>query len=57
MRVFKTLGLSVATLALLSSAALACNGSRVSADSGQITIATGPEPITPQTPIKLPEED
>lgn len=57
MRVLKTLGLSVAAVALLSSAALACNGSRVSADSGQITIATGPQPITPQTPIKLPEED
>lgn len=57
MRMIRTLGLAVAAVALTTSAALACNGSRVSADSGQITIATGPQPIPPQSPILLPEGD
>ncbi|MGF1625165.1 MAG: hypothetical protein ACFCVH_09790 [Alphaproteobacteria bacterium] len=57
MRVFQTLGLAVVVTAFAVPAALACEGSRVSADSGQITIATGPEPVTPQTPVVILPSD
>ena len=57
MRLLQALGLVLAVTAVAMPAALACEGSRVSADSGQITIATGPKPVVPQTPVVILPSD
>jgi hypothetical protein len=56
MRVTSGLALAMAAAAITASPALACEMEK-SADSGGITIATGPEPETPQTPILIPPTD
>jgi len=53
MRVLKTFALAGAMATIGASVALACPLGET-ADSGQITIATGPQPVTPQTPVLLP---
>jgi hypothetical protein len=56
MRVTAALAVAMAAAAMTASSALACEVEK-SADSGGITIATGPEPAPPQTPILIPPKD
>lgn len=53
MRVLKTFALAGAMATIGASVALACPMG-ATADSGQIVIATSPQPVTPQTPVLLP---
>jgi hypothetical protein len=56
MRLTEAFGIALAVTALAAAPAFACGGRQVS-DSGRLTIATGPEPVTPQTPIPAPADD
>ncbi|MEZ5666300.1 MAG: hypothetical protein R3F55_02485 [Alphaproteobacteria bacterium] len=58
MRAIRTLGTAAAVLALGASAALACGGATASLSTERpVVVATGPQTVTPQTPLIVVPKD